>query len=56
LSEIYYADLQNVNASTPRMIDWRLTIHTGSLPMSTNYVFVPPTNARAIANVKGQGG
>jgi hypothetical protein len=56
LSEIYYADSQTAGSSVVRFVDWRITVHTGVLPLSTNYVFVPPTNARAIANVKGQGG
>jgi hypothetical protein len=56
LSEFYYADAQQVNSSVQRVLNWRITVRTGSLPASTNYVFVPPTNARAIANVKGQSG
>lgn len=55
LSEIYYADLRQLNPSTPRFLEWLITVHTGKLPLTTNYVFVPPTTARGIANVKGGG-
>lgn len=56
LQEIYYADSLQLNASTPRLVDWRISVYTGILPASTNYVFVPPASARAISNVRGQGG
>lgn len=56
LAEVFYADGTSLNASTPRLVDWRMTFHTGMLPASTNYVFVPPTNARAIANARSRSG
>lgn len=55
LSEIYYADAINLNASNPRVVDWRITVSTGILPLSTNFVFIPPTTAKAIPNVRNHG-
>lgn len=56
LSDIYYTDLQNMTSSAPRVLDWHITVYTGALPSSTDYVFVPPSSSRAITNVRGQGG
>jgi len=56
LSEIYYADFQQLNPATASFVDWKLSVYTGILPSSTTYDFKPPATARAIANVKGQGG
>ncbi|HWA83368.1 MAG TPA: hypothetical protein VG820_08050 [Fimbriimonadaceae bacterium] len=55
LSEIYYADLQRINASNSRFVDWTITVHTSAFPFEATYIFKPPTTARPIANVKGGG-
>jgi hypothetical protein len=55
LNEIYYADKQQINASTPRVVDWVISISSGPLPAVARYTFVPPTTAKAIANVRGGG-
>jgi hypothetical protein len=52
LTEIYFADRQRLGSSV-RVMDWRISIYTGSLPSGTNYKFVPPSNARAVANLRG---
>ena len=56
LSEIYYSDYQRINGSTGRTIDWKITVYPGQTPPAKSYQFVPPSNARPIANVKGQSG
>lgn len=56
VSDIHYIDVQYINPSTPRIVDWTITFNTAPFPVMTNYAFVPPANARSIANVKGQGG
>ncbi|HVT13378.1 MAG TPA: hypothetical protein VHE55_14015 [Fimbriimonadaceae bacterium] len=53
ISEIYYADLQRISASTSRYVDWTITVHTTAFPFAATYIFKPPTTARPIANVKG---
>ncbi len=55
LSEVYYADEKYLNPSTPRLLDWKITVYTGTLPSTTNFVFIPPAKARAIANVRSPG-
>lgn len=52
---IDFYDAQRVG-SEDRIVTWTLTVHTGYLPASSDYVFVPPTRARAIANPRGPGG
>jgi len=53
LSDINYADLQYINPSTPRLVDWTITVYSANFPVTTNFVFIPPASAKAIANVKG---
>jgi hypothetical protein len=55
LSDIFYADQTSMRSGV-RTIDWKVSIFRGSLPLTTNYVFQPPSNSRAIANVRTTGG
>jgi len=55
LSEIFYADLQHLNPSTPRLLDWTITVYTDNFPETPNFVFVPPANSHSIANARGGG-
>lgn len=56
LAEIYYSDVEPLPGSRSRWVDWGISVHTDALPASTNYVFVPPATARAIANPRSTGG
>lgn len=56
LGEIYYADLQKLSAANTRFLDWKIVVRTVPFPANATYIFKPPTTARPIANVKGQGG
>lgn len=55
LSEIFYADRQQLNASTSKTVDWMISVTTGTMPTVPRYTFVPPTTAKSIANVRGGG-
>ncbi len=54
LTEVYVAD-QRTAGSTSRLIDFSIQVNP-ALATTTNYVFVPPTTARAIANPRPAGG
>ncbi len=47
LKRIYYAELSSVQAA-PRLIEWRADLFTNFIPAATNFVFIPPANARVI--------
>lgn len=55
LSEFFYSDRQQINVSNVRWIDWTMTINTGPYQWFTDFSFMPPKTARAVASLRGQG-
>lgn len=55
LSAIYYADVSKVG-STTKLVDWKVDVYTGTLPVAGNFSYTPSATARAVASPRPNGG
>jgi len=54
LTAVYFSDRVNKGA-IQRLVDWKATVYTGTLPAAGNFTFTPSVGARAIAGPRPNG-